>query len=270
MPIAIDLHSHTRASKKLPFKIGDYERMLARAADTGLSGFASTEHFHAIDYWDTMRDLASRFSYKDGALRVRPGFNVMTGAEIDIAEGGHILAIGPLDAIEELDGMFDPRLSTKHMIPANELITAARQVGLTLIGAHPTRKSKYLAGTGMATLARLDALELNGTDVGLGKDVQQVQRMADEIGLPTVGSSDAHTWAQIGVQRTIIEGEQLSLNSLRDALDAKQTAIETLMHVGSIVKVAKTHKSVSKKAAKSRGARMEEVVPTISRVSAVA
>ena len=48
MPIAIDLHSHTRASKKLPFNIGDYERMLSRAADTGHSGFAFTGHFLAV------------------------------------------------------------------------------------------------------------------------------------------------------------------------------------------------------------------------------
>ena len=45
MPIAIDLHSHTGASKKLPFNIGSAN---ANVPETRHSGFAFTGDFLAV------------------------------------------------------------------------------------------------------------------------------------------------------------------------------------------------------------------------------
>lgn len=258
MPLSLDLHSHTKPSKTMRFSAADYERTIAQAMKVGLDGYAATEHFHAPDYWRIMADLATRFAYHNGVIRVREGFSILTGAEIDVAEGGHILAIGPLDALAWLDHQFETPLSKGYQPPAEQLIATARHVDLVLIGAHPTRASKYLAGTGLQTLGKLDALEINGKDVAESGDVAWVASAAQELGLITVGSSDAHVWGQIGAQRTVIDAQSCSVQGLRDALKGHaERHIVTSPAIRALVQVSKRHKTIAKRHAKAAGIRIQ-------------
>lgn len=251
MSIEIDLHSHLKPSKLMKFDLGSFERMIRQAKSTGLAGFATTEHFHAPDYWPAHRELLSRFPYRDGRYHVDSHFTILSGAEIDVAEGGHVLAIGPLDALDWLDRQFDPTLNEGYRPPAAILIETARHVDLVLIGAHPTRQSKFLAGVGLGTLAGLDALEINGKDVADDGDTAWVRNAADTLGLATVGSSDAHVWAQIGAQRTFIDIDRLTVQHLRDGLVGRvDSHIWTSAAIKTTVRVAKRHKTIAKQAAK--------------------
>ncbi len=111
MSIAIDLHTHAKVSKSLPFSMDHFDRMVRSAERIGLSGFATTEHFDAPDYWEMASHLTTRFPYEDGHLHVAPGMTVLTGAEIDVVEGGHVIAIGPYRLLADLDRSFGPNLS---------------------------------------------------------------------------------------------------------------------------------------------------------------
>ncbi len=79
MPIAIDLHTHAKVSKSLPFSMDHFDRMVRSAERIGLSGFAATEHFDAPDYWEMASHLTTRFPYEDGHLHVAPGMTVPQG-----------------------------------------------------------------------------------------------------------------------------------------------------------------------------------------------
>ena len=139
MPIAIDLHTHAKVAKSLPFRIDHFDRMVRSADRIGLSGFATTEHFDSPDYWEMANHLTTRFPYNDGHLYVSPGMTVLTGAEIDVAEGGHVIAIGSYRQLAALDQSFRPNLSQGFFPAARALIKTARRLGLTVIGAHPGR-----------------------------------------------------------------------------------------------------------------------------------
>ena len=266
MPIAIDLHTHPKVAKSIPFRMDLFERMVRNAARTGLSGFATTEHFDAPDYWETASHLTTRFPYEDGHLYVAPGMTVLTGAEIDVVEGGHVIAIGPYRLLAELDRSFRPNLSRGFFPTARDLIDSARFLGITVIGAHPGRPSKRLLSVGNRVLAGLHALEVNGSDVASGRDVESVVRRARRLGLPLVGSSDAHVWPQIGQQRTIVPLKELTREGLNEALGSGQTEVATLPGIDRIVDMCKRHKALAKLARDRRMATAgQEPVPEAAR-----
>lgn len=255
MPIAIDLHTHAKVAKSLPFRIDHFDRMVRSAGRIGLSGFATTEHFDSPDYWEMAGHLTTRFPYNDGHLYVSPGMTVLTGAEIDVAEGGHVIAIGSYRQLAALDESFRPNLSQGFFPAARALIKTARRLGLTVIGAHPGRPDKRLLSVGNRVLAKLHALEVNGSDVAMGRDVRSVVRRAKRLGLPLVGSSDAHVWPQIGQQRTIVPMDELTRDGLNEALASGRTEVVTLPGIHRIVPMCKRHKALAKLAHERRRAR---------------
>ena len=272
MPIAIDLHTHAKVSKSIPFRMDYFDRMVRNAERTGLSGFATTEHFDAPDYWEMSSHLTARFPYEDGHLYVAPGMTVLTGAEIDVVEGGHVIAIGPYRLLAELDRSFGPNLSRGFFPTARALIESARLLGITVIGAHPGRPKKRLLSVGNRVLAGLNALEINGSDVASGRDVESVVRRARRLGLPLVGSSDAHVWPQIGQQRTIVPMKELTREGLNEALASGRTDVVTLPSIQRIVHMCKRHKALAKLAHDRRmaSAAREPVPATAHRPDAAA
>ena len=248
MPIAIDLHTHAKVAKSLPFRMDHFDRMVRSAERIGLGGFATTEHFDSPDYWEMASRLTAHYPYEDGHLCVSPGMTVLTGAEIDVAEGGHVVAIGPYRLLAALDQGFRPNLSRGFFPTARALVETAKLLGLTVIGAHPGRPDKRLLSVGNGVLAKLDALEINGSDVATGRDVQAVVSRARRLGLPLVGSSDAHVWPQIGQQRTIVPLDELTRDGLNEALASGRTEVVTLPGIHRIVRMCKRHKSLAKRA----------------------
>ncbi len=240
----------------MEFSHENFVDTVRHAIRLGLGGYALTEHFHATHYWDAMHELAERYPYENGALRVAPGFNILTGAEIDIAEGGHIVTLGRLDALEWLYDLFGDGFPFRKFPTFDELVTAGRQADVIFIAAHPTREQKYLAKLGNE-LARLDALEVSGKDLCTSPVDRIVGGMAAELDVAVVGSSDAHVWAQIGAQATIVDLDELTLEGLRDTLAKQHTAHRALPHLVHIVEVAKNHKRVLKQAA----AAIQDAVP---------
>jgi hypothetical protein len=255
MTIRVDLHVHTKVSKTIPFRLEAFRRTVGRAMQVGLDGFAITEHIHAIDYWDNMQLLARLYGYRDGHLFVAPGFNVITGTEVTVADAADLIVIGPLDALDRFDSSFPRRLSEGHSPLLVDMLEPARAEQLVVIGAHPTRPGKRLVDVGPELLSKLDALEVNGKDMASGPVDATIKELAQATCRPVVGSSDAHLWPQVGVQRTLLPMSQLSQDGLRYALGAGATAPESTPSTRRIVGMCQTHKRLIKASRSARGRR---------------
>ncbi len=240
----IDTHVHGLLSKSLSFDHREFRKMVAHARSIGLDGFALTEHFHATAFWSIHEALIRLYPYRDGAYEVGDGFRVLSGAELDIAEGGHIGIIGPLAALRLLDERFRPLLSEGEWPRYRDLYRASEGLGLTIIANHMLRPGKMLTKLTMDELATFSALELNGKDHHTPVE-EQILAYARRLDKPLVGGSDAHVWAQIGIRATVLPGEA-SLERLQHALAHKTTHVETHPNPAPIVRVCAMHKRIVK------------------------
>jgi histidinol phosphatase-like PHP family hydrolase len=260
MTIRVDLHVHAKVSKTIPFQMEAFQRATRRAMEVGLHGFAITEHFHSTDFWDGIDALARRYDYRDGQLHVARGFNVLTGTELTVSDGADIIVIGPIESLQGFDERFSGRLSRGYFPKLAEVIDPARAEGLVLIGAHPTREGKRLVDVGEKLLGRLDALEVNGKDMASRRVDSEIIRLSRRVSRPTVGSSDAHLWPQVGVQRTAVPLSELTQEGLRGALAAHATRPESTPYTPRIVSMCQTHKRLIKASRAARHRRIRAAV----------
>jgi hypothetical protein len=181
----IDLHTHTRFfhwNRGSPTRFDPLGARLLRAFAhwRGLDGIALTNH----DYYRP---------YEGTAVRSLPGIEVETTV-------GDVLVVGP-----------DPLTDTTagELTPA-EVVEEAHERGCAAILAHPYRDST-VAESGAA----FDAVEVNGKHP---RRRERVERLADELGLPLVGGSDAHYPFEVGRAYTVVEADALTPASVVDAV----------------------------------------------------
>lgn len=224
--ITADLHVHLRVSRHMPFSVAEFDASVREARGAGLAGFALTEHFGREGFWAMHQELGRHYLYAAGAYQLEGGFVVLTGAEVRLASGGDLLLIGPLDLLWQLDCTLTRPLAEGYAPTFDEVVPAARALGLIVVGAHPSREGKRLAGLGPDRLASLDALELNARDLYLDAEgLARLDALVAEHDLAVVAGSDAHVAAQIGVVATELSLRRLSFAGLRACLDAGATQL---------------------------------------------
>ena len=255
MTIRADLHVHSKVCKDSTFSHRHFESTVERARHMGLSGFALTEHMHAPGYWNTLNDLVRRYGYRDGHFALADGFNVLTGAELTVAERADVILIGGIDQLRQFDRSFVAMPSQGYLPRLNEVFGPAREAGLVMIAAHPTRQGKSTVEVGRRHLGRFDALEVNGKDVALHRVEPEIRRLAAHFNLPVVGGSDAHVWPQVGVQSTILALGELTQQGLRQCLAQREASTETAPGIDSLVRISKAHKSIVKRRLSAVGGR---------------
>jgi predicted metal-dependent phosphoesterase TrpH len=197
-----DLHIHTLASDGTA---GVVEILDHVEHHTDLDVIAITDH-ERIDAAVAARHLA-----EDHGLRVQ----VIVGEEIT-TRGGHLLALFITKRVPPLRGL-------------RESIARVHDQGGIAIPAHPLVPYPLCAQGGMLKglvadpdpRVRPDALEaFNPTVLGRVRH-RRVVAFADEVGLPTVGNSDAHAIGAIGRGWTTFPGR--TPDDLRAAILAGQT-----------------------------------------------
>ena len=246
MTIRADLHVHSKVCKDSAFSHRHFESTVERARHMGLSGFALTEHMHAPGYWSTLDELVQRYGYDDGHLALGDGFNVLAGAELTVEESVDVILIGGIDQLRLFDRSFFPMPSQGYLPRLDDVFGPAREAGLVVIAAHPTRQGKNTVKAGRRHLGRFDALEINGKDVALGRVEPEIRRLAAHLDLPVVGGSDAHVWPQVGVQSTVLSLGELTQEGLRLCLARREASTETAPRIDSLVRISKAHKSIVK------------------------
>lgn len=192
MSLKADFHCHVKLLAQRPFQTAQLIKRLDWARRVGLDMLAITEHIDLPDYWEIYgrletlcRDHSGCFSWK--------GLTVLTGAEVNIYESGHILLIGSLDAIRELEKRMG-RLDARNSPFFKDLMDASEDLDFLRIGAHPCRFNHELWKMG-SLLKRLDALEINANELFMS---DWVSKRSVQLNLPVLAGSDAHHWLQIG------------------------------------------------------------------------
>ena len=113
----LDFHTHGKLAKKLPFSTAYTDWLFGEAKRAGLDALCLTEHFNTLQFADVYGYIASVSRRTGDALELENGLKIFPGMETDVAEGGHILSVGPLEAILELNRRLEPHKEKGNFLP---------------------------------------------------------------------------------------------------------------------------------------------------------
>lgn len=195
----IDFHTHGKLAKKLPFSTEYTHWLFAEAKDRGLDALCLTEHFNTLQFEEVYQYIATH-SEKEGDTLIFEGLRIFPGMETDIAEGGHILSIGPLDAVLELNRRLEPHKEKADFLPFEQLMDLFEEYPVIAGGAHPFREGGHIPELPEKQLERIHFFDLNGKDVAANR--KKAQELTAALGQkyqkPVVGGSDTHQAVQYG------------------------------------------------------------------------
>ncbi len=135
----LDFHTHGKLAKKLPFSTRYTDWLFDEAREAGLDGLCLTEHFNTLQFDELYGYLLDNCRREGDTLLLENGLRIFPGMETDIAEGGHILSLGPAEVILELNRRLEPHKTAGNFLPLNSswicsISTTFWSEGLILIG----------------------------------------------------------------------------------------------------------------------------------------
>ena len=217
----IDFHTHAKLTKKVPFS-EDYTKSNFRDAKmSGLDAICVTEHYDSSQIDLVYQYIRSNLE-KEGDCYIYDGLKIFIGIEVDIAESGHIVVIGPLDEIAELYKDYYERGKKKDHPTFDQLINVIKRPSLLIGAAHPFRDEEgCVLRIDDNKIKHLNYVELSGNDLAHDTDhiYKQTQSLAKRVGLPMVMGSDTHQSFQYGCVYNQFEKEHVTVGSLKKAID---------------------------------------------------
>jgi predicted metal-dependent phosphoesterase TrpH len=177
--MVIDLHVHS--SPGSPCSSNPVERLIEEARAIGLDGICLTDHNHV---WDPA---------EVEALRQKHGFLILRGNEIT-TDQGDILVLG-LD--EDIQGVIKLEELRERVLKAGAFMIAAHPFrgfltfGIGYLGLTPEKARKR------PVFQRVDAVEVLNSRVS-EKENRFAAQVAEGLGLPLTGGSDAHKAGEVG------------------------------------------------------------------------
>lgn len=189
MRLRIDLHVHTNHSTDCRVSIED---AVLRCEETGLDGFAVTDH-------DTISGLSEAMAQSSRIV-------IIHGVEVS-ARGAHILALGVSEPIPA-------DLSIK------ETVDEIHQQGAVAVLSHPYSLFRSWVDSREIEGAKFNAVEVaNAYQFPYVWMLKKNAALADRLGLPQTGGSDAHIPEVVGRAYTVVKAESREaeeiLNSIR-------------------------------------------------------
>lgn len=235
----IDFHTHGKLAKKLPFSEEYTYWLFAEAKTAGLDALCLTEHFNTLGFDRLYRFIAER-SDREGDTLILDGLRIFPGMETDIAEGGHILSVGPMEAILELNRRLEPYKEKGRFLPFKELRDMFDGYPVIVGGAHPFREGGHIPQLSEEQLERFDFFDLNGKDVAerLELTKELTLRLGERFNKPVVGGSDTHQAVQYGCIRTRFENTFITVKSLYEAMQKGNYDIDISQQAAFQVKTA--------------------------------
>ena len=223
----LDFHTHGKLAKYLPFSEDYMDWLLGEAKGAGLDAICLTEHFNTRQFSELYRYIAGVCD-REGDTFIRDGLRIFPGMETDIAEGGHVLTIGPLDAILELNRRLEPYKEKGRFLPAEELLELFFQYPVLTGAGHPFRAGGHIPELPEHVLRRFTFLDLNGKDVAENRE--RTERLTCELGerlcKPVVAGSDTHQAVQYGCIRTAFERKCCNFGELAREMVSGRYRIE--------------------------------------------
>lgn len=232
----IDFHTHAKLAKMLPFSTQYTDWLLSTAKNAGLDALCLTEHFNTWQFSELYRYVALS-SVREGDTLVFNGLRIFPGMEIDIAEGGHMLAIGILEDMLDLNMRLEPYKGKDSFPPFVKLIDLLEEYPILVGAAHPFREGGHIPELPYDQLCRLDFLDLNGKDMAEHPERtrQMTYALGKTLGKPVLSGSDTHQATQYGCIRTCFEKECTTVAALREQIQGEHYQIE--MHPDAAFRV---------------------------------
>ena len=188
--VIIDCHLHD--NKYSSDSRMDLYKAIDRAKLIGLDGLCVTNHDNNF-----LRKEIGDSAYINGVL-------VIVGAEVLTFEGD-ILTFGLKDIPEK-------------RISAEELLILVKESNGIAIAAHPFRNNNRGIGNNMERLAPL----LSGVEAFNGSTTyehnMQAYNLANRLGIPVLGASDAHKLEKLGTYATYFEDDIRDHNDFIEAI----------------------------------------------------
>lgn len=216
----IDFHTHGKLAKKLPFSTIYTDWLLNEAQNAGLDAICLTEHFNTLHFAELYRYICSVSKREGDTLLLENGLRLFPGMETDVAEGGHILSIGPLEVILELNNRLESYKEKERFLKFSNLMEVFEEYPLLIGAAHPFRAGGHIPELNIEELKRLDFLDLNGKDVAVDRQrtEQLTYEMAERLGKPIVAGSDTHQAVQYGCIRNKFDETCSTIDMLRNEM----------------------------------------------------
>lgn len=212
----IDFHTHGKLAKKLPFSIPYTNWLFDEAKRAGLDALCLTEHFNTLQF-DEVYGYILSISRREGDSLVLPnGLRLFAGMETDIAEGGHILSIGPVEEILALNRSLTPNKEPGHFLPFRDLMACLRQAPVLVGGAHPFRAGGHIPDLPARgpDAPGLPGPERQGPGPGPRADRAEDLCPGRAAAQAVVSGSDTHQAVQYGCVVTEFPGEIVTLSDL--------------------------------------------------------
>ncbi|MCP4750773.1 MAG: PHP domain-containing protein [Proteobacteria bacterium] len=204
----IDLHVHTRPRSQCSYI--DPEDLVREAVRIGLDGFCLTEH-QVLWSTDEVEELAR------GA-----GIKIFRGNEITTAQGDVLV--------------FGLEKDIQGVVTIQELRQEVEAAGAFSILAHPFRGFKTFGISDLKmsveqaskkkALGFVDAIEIRNGKV-TDQDNGMAEQVAERLGLPGTGGSDAHNVDEVGKCVTVFEREIQNESQLAEELKAGRFTVGT-------------------------------------------
>ena len=214
--------------------------MRAKARGAGLDALCLTEHFNTLQFHDLYQYLSSVSRRTEDVLELENGLHIFPGMETDVSEGGHILSIGPLEAILELDQRLEPHKEKGSFSSFAALMDLLSQYPVLVGCGHPFREGGHVPELPPEQLCRLSFLGLNGKDLALDRARTEtlIHALGKQLQIPVVSGSDTHQAVQYGCVATVFERSCTSVSALYGEMRAGRYRIELSDHAVFQVRTA--------------------------------
>ena len=224
----LDFHTHGKLAKKLPFSAVYTDWLFREARRAGLDALCLTEHFNTLQFDELYGYLSSVSRRTEDVLELENGLRLFPGMETDVAEGGHILSIGPLEAILELNHRLEPHKKKGQFLPFAQLMDLFEEYPVLVGCGHPYRAPGHVPELPQEQLRRLDFLDLNGKDLALdrARTEELTYALARQLNIPVVSGSDTHQAVQYGCVTTVFERACTSVSALQGEMTAGRYEIQ--------------------------------------------
>ena len=218
----LDFHTHGKLAKKLPFSTAYTDWLFSEARRAGLDALCLTEHFNTLQFDELYGYLSAISRRTEDVLELPNGLRIFPGMETDVAEGGHILSIGPLEAVLELNRRLEPYKQKGQFLPFAQLMRLFEEYPVLVGCGHPFRSPGHVPELPEEQLRRLGFLDLNGKDLALdrARTEELTYAWAQRLNIPVVSGSDTHQAVQYGCVTTVFERECRSISALKAEMDA--------------------------------------------------
>ena len=191
--LRIDLHVHTKHSHDCATSV---DEALRRCAAQGLDGIAITDH-------DAIGGVAE-------ALERRGSLIVVPGVEVS-ARGAHILALNASELVPA-------------GLPLAETVDRIRCQGALAVIAHPYFTLKTWVNGREVEEAGFNAVEVaNAAQFPYWWMLRKNSELAERLGLPRTGGSDAHIPETVGRAYTVVEADSREVEDVIRAIERGRT-----------------------------------------------